>query len=60
MWLKEHNCDNVASAGLGYFILARSLCKFKQQQTGSAVVAGRGISGTLFCKQNPSVAEGHV
>lgn len=31
MWLNEHDCDNVTSSGQGYFILARSLCKFKQQ-----------------------------
>lgn len=60
MWLKEQDCDNVAGAGLGYFILARRLRKFKQQQTGFAVVSGRGISAALFCKRNPCVPKGRV
>lgn len=50
---EKPDCDNVASAGLGYFILARSLCKFKQQRTGSGLVAGSGISGALFSQQSP-------
>lgn len=62
MRLKERDCDKGASPGLGYVLLARSLCKFKQQQQQNRLYScsSKRTSGTLFCQPKPRVPMGSV
>lgn len=62
MRLKERDCDKGASPGLGFVILARSLCKFSAAAAANGLhsCSSKRISGTLFCQPKPRVLMGSV